>query len=117
MADGLPLSSPAESRRTIIEARIGNRWEGIASSTDPEFRLDHILLSRVILNQLPEFRLHPVPVDRWLGQKMLAVTNILETPSRHSTTSWVCVFDGCESISEVVPDSGVYVLLNARFLL
>jgi hypothetical protein len=115
MADGLPLSKAAESRHTIIEARIANGWERIASCTEPCFRDGYIELERVVLNQFPEFTLHPVPVEVWLSKKMLAVTNVVNTEYRHSTTSWVCEFDFCESISELSPESGVYILLNAKF--
>lgn len=113
--DGLPESNPADSRHTIIEARTANGWERIASSTEPIFCDGSIYLERVVLNQVPEFTLHPIPVEVWLTKKMLAVTSVFTSVGRHSTTSWVCEFAGCYSATEVSPDTGVYVLLNARF--
>ena len=115
MADGFPINNPSESRHTIIEARVASGWERVASCAEPSFSDGYIVIERVVLNQFPEFSLHPVPIERWLKKKMLAVTNVLNTESRHSTTSWVCTYEGCDSVTEVSPESGVHVLVNARF--
>ncbi len=116
--DGSPASrAPTESRYTILEARIASEWQQVGSCSDPEFQVGTLLIRRMVVSKYPEFAIHPVPLDKWLASKMLAVTSVYSNADRHSTTSWVCIYDGCESMSEVVDGGDVYVLTKARFLL